>query len=500
MTNLHTTSVPESGFAPRLENSYARLPDRFFVRVDPAPAPEPEFIAVNDGLAAMLGIDAGWLKSPAGLAVLAGQARMDGTEPLAMAYAGHQFGQFVPQLGDGRAILLGEVQSEGGPRFDVQLKGSGKTPFSRGGDGNAALGPVLREYIVSEAMSALGVPTTRALAALTTGADVFREERLPGGRVVRVAQSHVRVGTFQFFAARGDVEGLKALRDYVIARHYPDVAKAERPALALLEAVVTRQARLIAQWQALGFIHGVMNTDNMSIAGETIDYGPCAFMDGFDPAQVYSSIDHHGRYAYQNQPPVAQWNLAMLAQSLLPLIDEDEDEGIRLAQAAVDGFVPLFQAEYLARFRVKLGLAGVRDGDAELVTEFLGLMAAGGADFTLSFRYLSDQITELNQEFQALFDGVDGLESWLDKWRGRLKSEGRSAEQTVADMQRVNPLYIPRNHQVEAAIVAGYDGDFGPFHVLNEVLSQPFVEQDGRDAYVLPPEPDEIVHQTFCGT
>lgn len=484
----------------QFDNSYARLPDRFFARVEPTVAPMPELIAVNDALAVRLGFDVGWLSSPEGLAVLAGEARADGSDPLAMAYAGHQFGQFVPQLGDGRAILLGEVQPEGGPRFDVQLKGSGKTPFSRGGDGNAALGPVLREYIVSEAMAALGVPTTRALAALSTGADVMREARLPGGRVVRVAESHVRVGTFQFFAARGDVEGLKALSDYVIARHYPEAAKAERSALALLEAVVARQAGLIAQWQALGFIHGVMNTDNMSIVGETIDYGPCAFMDGFDPAQVYSSIDHQGRYAYQNQPGVAQWNLAMLAQSLLPLIDADQDDGIKLAQAAVDGFVPLFQTEYLTRFRAKLGLAEARIEDAALITDLLGLMAVGVADFTLSFRLLSRQVAATNQGFLELFAETDGLEDWLVRWRERVHSEGRSADDVAADMKRVNPVYIPRNHQVEAAIVAGYAGDFAPFEALNAVLATPYVEQDGRGAYALPPEPDQIVHQTFCGT
>ncbi len=484
----------------QFDNSYARLPDRFYARVEPSVAPAPGLIALNEPLAERLGLDAGWLKSDEGLAVLAGQARAEGSEPLAMAYAGHQFGHFVPQLGDGRAILLGEVRPEAGRRFDIQLKGSGKTPFSRGGDGNAALGPVLREYIVSEAMAALGVPTTRALAAISTGANVFRESLLPGGRVVRVAESHVRVGTFQYFAARGDVEALKALSDYVISRHYPEVAGAEQPALALLQAVVSRQATLIAQWQALGFIHGVMNTDNMSIAGETIDYGPCAFMDGFDPAQVYSSIDHHGRYAYQNQPAVGQWNLAMLAQCLLPLIDADEDEAVRLVQAAVDGFVPAFQRAYVTRFTAKLGLADVREGDVELVGGLLGVMATGAADFTLGFRLLADQIENVNQDFLDLFDGADGLGDWLERWRARLRLEGRSAGEVRAQMLGVNPLYIPRNHLVEEAIAAAYDGDFGPFHALNDVLASPFVEQAGREIYAVPPRPEQIVQQTFCGT
>lgn len=484
----------------QFQNSYSELPDRFFARVEPMPAPGAEVIAVNDQLTADLGMEAAWLKTGAGLSVISGESRAAGSVPIAMAYAGHQFGQFVPQLGDGRAILLGEVATKDGGRFDVQLKGSGKTPFSRGGDGNAALGPVLREYLVSEAMAALKVPTTRALAALSTGEQVYRDGPVPGGRVVRVAASHVRVGTFQFFAARGDVEALQALSDYVIARHYPQAAQAERPALALLKAVVRKQADLIAHWQSLGFIHGVMNTDNMSIAGETIDYGPCAFMDAFDPAQVFSSIDHAGRYAYQNQPAVAQWNLAMLAQAVLPLMDGDEDEAVRLAQAAVDGFVPRFVAAYRQRFGAKLGLAEVTEADDELIGGFLSLMARGSADFTLSFRLLAEQIEAKNPAFVDLFSGGDGVVDWLKSWRERLTQEGRGMADVAGGMAAVNPIYIPRNHQVEAAIVAGYDGDFAPFHALNEVLAHPFEVQEGCEDFALPPRPEEIVHQTFCGT
>lgn len=486
--------------APLFDNSYARLPDRFFARVEPAPASLPQLLAVNDGLAAQLGIDADWLHSEAGLAVLAGVKRVDGSDPLAMAYAGHQFGQFVPQLGDGRAILLGEVVNRNGVRFDLQLKGSGKTPFSRGGDGHAALGPVVREYILSEAMAALGVPTTRALAAISTGDLVYRETALPGGRIVRVAQSHVRVGTFQYFAARGDVEGLQALTDYVIARHYPAAAEAERPALALLDAVMAKQAALIAHWQSLGFIHGVMNTDNMSVAGETIDYGPCAIMDFFDPAQVYSSIDRNGRYAYHNQPGIGQWNLAVLAQALLPLIDADQDKAVELAQAAVDGFPALFEVEYLARFREKLGLVDIRDGDAELIEDLLKLMAAGRADFTTIFRQLAEAVEYTPDGLVTLFDGVEGLDEWLGRWRARLRDAGRDIGETSADMRSVNPVYIPRNHLVEAAIAAAYAGDFAPFEELNAVLARPFEAQADHEAYALPPQPDEVVAQTFCGT
>ena len=362
----------------------------FFARLAPSPVRAPRLVRVNDALAEQLGLDPERLASPDGVAVLAGNRVPDGAEPLAMAYAGHQFGQWVPQLGDGRAILLGEVIDRDGTRRDIQLKGSGHTPFSRAGDGRAALGPVLREYIVGEAMAALGIPTTRALAAVTTGEQVAREKLLPGAVLVRVAQSHVRVGTFQFFAAREDEEALRLLADYVIERHYPDAARSDNPYRALYDAVIARQADLVARWLLIGFIHGVMNTDNMSIAGETIDYGPCAFMDAYHPDTVYSSIDHAGRYAYANQPYIAQWNLAVLAQSLLPLLAESEDAAVAEAQDAINQYPKLFESAHLAGLRAKLGLTQEQDGDKELAKDLLACMAQNKADFTLTFRRLCD--------------------------------------------------------------------------------------------------------------
>ena len=364
------------------ENTYARLPDRFYARVVPTPVRAPRLIRVNTELALDLGLDPDWLAGPEGLEVLAGQRVPETAEPIAMAYAGHQFGHFVPQLGDGRAILLGEVIDRQGVRRDVQLKGSGRTPFSRSGDGRAALGPVLREYVVSEAMAALGIPTTRSLAAVMTGETVARETLLPGAVLTRVATSHVRIGTFQFFAARGDLEGLRLLADYVISRHYPEAADADRPYRSLLELVTVRQAELIARWLLVGFIHGVMNTDNMSIAGETIDYGPCAFMDEYDPAKVFSSIDQRGRYAYANQPQIATWNLARFAETLLPLIDEDQHKAIKQAEEVLERFSACFEAAYSAGMRQKLGFSTEADGDLELAGEFLSLLATNQVDFT----------------------------------------------------------------------------------------------------------------------
>ena len=393
------------------DNSYARLPDRFFARVAPTPVSKPALIAVNEVLARELGLDAAALASAEGVEVLAGKQIAHGSEPLAMAYAGHQFGQFVPQLGDGRAILLGEVLDATGRRRDIQLKGSGPTPFSRRGDGRAALGPVLREYIVSEAMAALGIPTTRALAAVTTGELVAREAYLPGAVLARVASSHIRVGTFQFFAARGDTEGVRVLADHAIARLYPDAASAPNPYRAFLDAVIDSQARLIARWMLVGFIHGVMNTDNMSIAGETIDYGPCAFMDAYDPATVFSSIDHTSRYAYGNQPRIAQWNLARLAETLLPLLASTEDVAIAEAEQALGLFAARFKAELDEGLRRKIGLSEHHDGDAALIQELLDAMAKGEADFTLTFRWLADAAAGPRGDaaVQSLFSRSDGL-------------------------------------------------------------------------------------------
>jgi len=379
------TQTPEFQF----DNTYVNLSDKLFTRLPPTPVSKPELIAINTGLADQLGLDAQALQSAEGLSVLAGNSVPNGADPIATAYAGHQFGNWVPQLGDGRAILLGELLDKAGTRFDIQLKGAGPTPFSRNGDGRAAIGPVVREYVVSEAMAALGVPTTRALAAVATGDTVRRETALPGAILTRVAHSHIRVGTFQFFAARRDNESIKLLTEHVIDRHYPELKLADNPALALLETVLARQAQLIAHWQSIGFIHGVMNTDNASIAGLTIDYGPCAFMDVYHPGTVFSSIDHASRYSYQNQPGIAQWNCANLAQCLLPLIDPDETKSLEAAQAVIDSFPQMYTAEYLDRFGKKLGLSTAQNDDATLISDLLELMADNKVDFTNTFRSLS---------------------------------------------------------------------------------------------------------------
>jgi uncharacterized protein YdiU (UPF0061 family) len=420
-----------------------------------------------------------------------------------MAYAGHQFGNWVPQLGDGRAILLGEVIDADGVRRDIQLKGAGRTPFSRGGDGRAVLGPVLREYIVSEAMAALGVPTTRALAAVTTGEHVWRETPEQGAVLTRVARSHVRIGTFEFFANRGDVEGTRALADYIIARHYPEVSAAEQPYQALLEAVIGRVAALVAHWLQIGFIHGVMNTDNMSIAGETIDYGPCAFMDAYHPARVYSSIDTQGRYAYANQPRIAHWNLSRLAGALLPLFGDDKDAAIAMAQASLDTFPARFEEAYLAGFRRKLGLTQVRDEDADLLQDLLDRMAENEADLTLTFRRLSDAAeggADADARVGDLFKEPAAFTAWVLKWRQRLAAEDIVPADRAAAMRSVNPAFIPRNHRIQAVITAAQAGDFGPFETLMAVLSKPYDDEPAYADYMNPPRRDEMVLKTFCGT
>jgi uncharacterized protein YdiU (UPF0061 family) len=484
-------------------NSYARLPERFYARVMPTSALTPKLIRLNRDLARDLGLDPDWLESDEGIEVLAGKRLADGSEPIATAYAGHQFGHFVPQLGDGRAILLGEVVAAAGKRHDIQIKGSGPTPFSRMADGKAALGPVLREYVVSEAMHALGIPTTRALAAVTTGDAVMRETMLPGAALVRVASSHIRVGTFQFFAVRGDTEAVRLLADHVIARHYPDAAGAERPYRALLDAVIAAQARLIPQWMLVGFIHGVMNTDNMSIAGETIDYGPCAFMDEYHPGTVFSSIDEHGRYAYGNQPQIALWNLTRFAETLVPLLNDDQEAAIEEAQAALAAFKPQFESAYLDGFRRKLGLAGADDGDVELVSTLLEAIALGRVDFTLFFRRLADaqQEGEGDEAVAALFADPTAYFAWAGRWRARLLSDEREPAERRAAMNAVNPAFIPRNHRVEAMIAAAVErDDFGPFEKLLGLLARPFDDQPEHGHYADPPRPEERVLATFCGT
>ena len=482
----------------RFDTSYTTLPPRFFARTLPRPVAAPALIKLNTALAERLGLDAAALASPAGLELLSGNAVPEAAASIATAYAGHQFGNFVPQLGDGRAILLGEVVAPDGARFDIQLKGGGPTPFSRAGDGRAALGPVLREYVVSEAMAALGIPTTRALAAVTTGEFVFREEALPGAILTRVASSHIRVGTFQFFAAREDMEGVLALANHVIARHYPAALEAENPYRALLEGVVARQARLVAQWLLVGFIHGVMNTDNCSVAGETIDYGPCAFLDDYHPGKVFSSIDRGGRYAYANQPHVLQWNLARLAEALLPLLGGDEESAIASATEALNEFAPVFKDAYFGGLTRKIGLSGTAQTDVELAQDLLARMDAQNADYTNVFRALgaaaADPAADLG--VAALFDEPAVFAEWAALWRARLAPD---AGRQVA-MNAVNPAYIPRNHLIEAAIVAAGAGDFAPFHDLLAVLADPFTEQAGRAAFALPPTTDQLVTKTFCGT
>ncbi|WP_073125643.1 protein adenylyltransferase SelO [Palleronia salina] len=467
------------------DNTYDALPDRFHSRQPPVPVARPDLVAVNDALAAKLGLDAEALRTPEGVAMLAGNTVPEGAAPLAQAYAGHQFGGWVPQLGDGRAILLGEVLTDTG-RYDIQLKGAGRTPFSRGGDGRAWLGPVLREYVVSEAMAALGIPTTRALAAVTTGEDVLREAPLPGAVLTRVARSHIRVGTFQYFAARRDTEALELLTQHVIDRHYPGAGDA----WGLLDAVIGAQADLVARWMGVGFIHGVMNTDNMAVSGETIDYGPCAFMDDYDAMRVFSSIDRGGRYAYARQPDVAAWNLAQFASALLPVLG-DEETAIPRATEMIHGFGARFQDAWLDVFRAKLGLATAEEDDPDLIEGLLDRMAAARADFTLTFRGLVDGSARERFGDPAAFD------QWAQAWEARLAREGTDATTARDRMRRANPAIIPRNHRIEQVIAAAVTGDYAPFHAINAALASPF---DDHPAFAAPPLEGEVVTATFCGT
>ncbi len=483
-------------------NTYARLPDRFYARVAPTPVRAPRVVKVNRPLAELLGLDADGLDTPDGARVLSGNSVPEGAEPIALAYAGHQFGAFVPQLGDGRAILLGELVGTDGRRRDVQLKGSGRTPFSRGGDGRAALGPVLREYVVSESMAALGIPTTRSLAAVTTSEPVVREEVLPGAVLTRVASSHIRVGTFQYFAARRDREALGLLTSHAIDRHYPEAARAENPALALLDRVIAAQAELVAAWLGVGFIHGVMNTDNCAISGETLDYGPCAFLDEFDPMKKFSSIDQRGRYAFGNQPRMAQWNLARLAEALLPLIAEDHEEAVRTATDALDRFGPVFEAAYGRVLRRKLGLVTERAGDDSLAEDLFERLASGTVDFAVFFRRLCSCATDDSADAAAaaLFAEPGAFHDWALAWRRRLETEDASPDERAAQMRKANPAFIPRNHRIEQAIAAATGGDFAPFERLVRVLARPFEDQPADAELAEPPAPHERVRATFCGT
>jgi serine/tyrosine/threonine adenylyltransferase len=483
------------------EHSYAALSPRFYERVLPTPVDNPQLLIFNERLAEELGLKPDIGREAATL--FSGNQLPDDSHPIAMAYAGHQFGYFVPQLGDGRAILLGELRGRDGVLRDVQLKGAGLTRFSRNGDGRAALGPMLREYLIGEAMHALGIPTTRSLAVVTTGERVFREGPVPGAVLTRVAASHIRVGTFEFFARRDDQGAVRELLDYVITRHYPAARDTEVPALAVLKEVVERQAALIADWLRVGFIHGVMNTDNMAISGETIDYGPCAFMDHYHPTTVFSSIDHVGRYSYANQPVIAQWNLARLAEAMLPLIDADAGKAVALATEVVESFLERFNSHYFERLCRKIGLAAGSEDDADLIARLFATMQEAGADFTLTFRRLALAAESPSNEtaLRELFAQPSGIDGWLRDWRGRLARDPQSAAERAASMRRVNPAFIARNHRVEAALsAASENGDFKPFHQLLGILQRPYDDQPDAADYQQPPQPSERVLQTFCGT
>ena len=487
-----------SGF--QFDNTYAAQLEGFYVPWQGEAFPAPSIVRVNTAVARDLGLDPAALDSPEGAAILSGKTPPEGATPLAMAYAGHQFGGFSPQLGDGRAILLGEIIDTKGARRDLHLKGSGRTPFSRGGDGKAVLGPVLREYLIGEAMHALGIPTTRALAAVTTGEDVMRDGPKPGAVLARVAASHLRVGTFQFFAARRETEMVRKLADYAIARHYPDLAGTDAPYRGLLERVSEAQAALVARWMGVGFIHGVMNTDNMTISGETIDYGPCAFMDSYAPGTVFSSIDHQGRYAYGNQAVMAQWNLARFAETLVPLISPDDtDRGVSLATEVIDRFPAMYSDAWTAVMRAKLGLVAARDEDTDLARALFEAMEGQGVDFTQFFRGLADGVRG-GAGPRGLFEDPAGYDSWHEAYILRQTRETATPEARADAMDRVNPLYIPRNHLVEAALTAAEAGDLGPFNHLLDVLETPFEHREGREDYAAPAPADAAPYVTFCGT
>lgn len=495
MTDTQPPPIP-------FDNSYARLPDVFYERIQPAHVTSPRCVRFNGPLAQELGLRLDE-NSDDLAAIFSGNTLPDGAEPLALAYAGHQFGGFVPQLGDGRAILLGEVVDRQGRRRDIQLKGSGRTRFSRNGDGRSALGPVVREYIVSEAMHALGIPTTRSLAMVTTGEPVARETMVPGGILTRTAASHIRVGTFEFFAARDDQPSIRLLADYVIDRHYPEARTAPNPYQTLFERVCDAQARLVAEWMRVGFIHGVMNTDNTTISGETIDYGPCAFMDTYDPATVFSSIDHFGRYAYENQPAIAQWNMASFGTCLMPLLHVDLARAQAIVEETVERFLSLFKQYWLDGMCRKLGLLRTEEAGVDLLKSLLQRMKQDRADFTVTFRALCDAVNDdpKDSAFKTLFVSEEQTEDWLTRWQARLADQAAPPETVSETMRTANPAFIPRNHRVEQAIRAAEDrNDFSVMDRLVQVLSAPYEDQPESAEYMNPPKPEEIVHQTFCGT
>jgi uncharacterized protein YdiU (UPF0061 family) len=478
-----------------LDNSYVQLPERFYTSMKPTPVRSPKMIMLNEMVARSLGLEIEWLRSEEGLAVLAGNHVPEGSSPLAQAYAGHQFGQ-LNMLGDGRALLLGEQITPQKERVDVQLKGSGRTPYSRGGDGRAALGPMLREYIISEAMYALGITTTRSLAVVTTGESIIRETPLPGAILTRIAASHLRVGTFQYAARWGETEELQALADYALQRHYPEVETGGNRYLSFLQEVVKRQATLMASWQCVGFIHGVMNTDNMAISGETIDYGPCAFMDTYNPETVFSSIDVQGRYAYGNQPHIAMWNLARFAETLLPLLHDDEQQAIQQAQGALSIFGEQYLSHWLAGMGAKLGLFTIGPEDESLVQDLLDLMKQHRADYTNTFLALT-----FNRFEETPMYGNSRYTQWIEKWQARVSNQGKSMEDIHQLMRNSNPAVIPRNHRVEEALAAAVNtGDYSVMEKLLDVLSRPFAHTSDQVEYATPPQPSDRPYRTFCGT
>ncbi len=483
------------------DNSFVRELEGLYEPWRGTSVPAPELLMLNEDLAAELGIDTGALRSPEGVAVLTGNVMAEGADPIAQAYSGHQFGGFSPRLGDGRALLLGEVLDIHGRRRDLHLKGSGRTPFARRGDGKAAIGPMLREFVIGEAMHSLGIPTARALAVVATGEQVVRETMLPGAVLTRVAASHIRVGTFEYAAARRDPDLLRRLTDYAIARHYPDAAETENPYLAFFEAVVDAQASLVARWMLVGFIHGVMNTDNMAISGETIDYGPCAFMDAFDAATVFSSIDHAGRYAFGNQPHIAQWNLARLAEAVLPLLHADTEAAVAVASDVLESFPDRYNAYWGKGMLAKLGLSdGGPESDA-LIEDLFSLMKAQRIDFTSCFRALSSALRGDPARARALFEEPAAFDGWAERWRAQVATESLDPHTVARAMERVNPVYIPRNHLVEEALAAANAGDLGPFERMVGVITRPFDERPGLEAYAAPaPEDFGAGYQTFCGT
>ena len=483
------------------DNSYQNLPQDFFERINPVPVKDPQLIIFNNDLGKSLGIDQKISKKELAN-IFSGNEILKGSSPIALAYAGHQYGNFVNQLGDGRAVLLGEVSTPNQERFDMQLKGSGQTRFSRQGDGRSPLGPVIREYVVSEAMNALGIPSTRSLAAVTTGEKVFREVILPGGILTRIAKSHIRVGTFEYFAAQKNTENLKTLADYTIKRHFPSLKDVANPYLSLLEIVSERQIELISKWMGVGFIHGVMNTDNTSIVGETIDYGPCAFMDEYNPSTVFSSIDAHGRYAFGNQPLIAQWNMACFANSLLGLIDKDTEKATDKAQKVINNFPNKMSEAMMSVMCKKIGLDSTKPNSKETLTKLLRIMLDNKSDYTLTFRYLSEIIKgKRDSLFKQQFLEHNQISNWLKEWKELIKDQNLAKKEIALSIENSNPVFIPRNHLIERAIEAAVENnDFSEMKTLLTILSKPYEEQSKYGEYMKPPKPLEVVHQTFCGT